>query len=240
MKQMKKTTLTSVLKTLTVAIALSIASQAQAQHTQGPTVEGVALPNLGGGEEGEITEEQVLEVQRQCNENLVKEYLYTGSGGKISLVGKLEFSADISFPENDKERTTIYLNGSTGSNTIRFNQKMNTWSIYNPQLNLNKFGADSSMLIQILKNTSNNIEVNLYAFKAPSFLMDIERKWNFDSLGVVVSKKNVIIKLSLISYEDQSIDFLAFGFNKSQTTIFSYPTAKYVSCLKAGVASLAK
>lgn len=242
MKATKTTTLASMLKTLTVALALTIASQAHAQHTQGPTVEGVALPSLSG-EEGEITEDQVLEVQRQCNENLVKEYLYNGSGGKIGLVGKMELNKDASFIPTIKGATSIGLVGTIGANKaslpqevrqIRLDQSavLYTDSIANTTI------ANSYLMLKILQN---NIEhANLIAQDVPSIIMTIDRKWDLDALGAVVKSKSVVNSLKTLSFDYPMIDFKAKRQDGAAVVIFSYPTAKYVSCLKAGVASLAK
>jgi len=227
MEKIKTTQLTTMLKTLTVTIALTIAAQAQAQHTQGPTLEGIALPNLSGGEEGEITEEQVIEVQRQCNENLVKEYLYTGSGGEISLVGKMEFNKEIAHLENTENMTKMDLVGSVSQGA-------------NVRLGQFASGDLNFMSISYRKNLLEGKNSWISASQAPSFRMTVDRKWELNGLGETVNIKNVVTKLAIVKIENESINFLAKMPDKSEITIFSYPTAKYVSCLKAGVASLAK
>lgn len=234
MEKMKTTTLTTMLKTLTVAIALTIASQAQAQHTQGPTVEGVALPNLGGGEEGEITEEQVIEVQRQCNENLVKEYLYTGSGGKVSLEDKLESEslARANYTSKYSSEHMSYISVLSSGN-----------SIYLFQHNYKGGQVPAVTLLpaslKIVENFKSSISVNLSIYNLPAFVLNLESKFNVNGIGQIVNKREVVNQLEIVKSDDVNIEFM---FSKDGTikTIFSYPTAKYVSCLKAGVASLAK
>jgi len=240
MEKMKTTTLTSVLKTLTLVLALTITSQAvHAQHTQGPTVEGVALPNLGGGEEGEITEEQVIEIQRQCNENLVKEYLHNGSGGVIGLVGKMSVSSKVRFPYDrysngermSKSATLEYHAITSTTNKLYFKQSNYDYGQV-PDILLN------SAYIEIAENTKSKLNVYLRTYDMPAFVINAEIKYIVNGLGQVLNEIVVINKLGIVKTAERNIKFsLIMG---GPEVIFSYPTAKYVSCLKAGVASLAK
>jgi len=233
MNKTNATTITSVLKTLTLVLALTITSQTvYAQHTQGPTVEGVALPNLGGGEEGEITEEQIIEVQRQCNESLVKEYLYNGSGGKVSLVGKMEINDKIGHPDNNENRTTLYMVSAASSPVqVRFGQILTSQNTSSTQVN-------SYAALQLSRDFKTM--ANLLSTNAASFLMTVDRKWDLDGLGAIVNVKNVVTQLKIARFEEDSINFKAKQQDGSKLVVFSYPTAKYISCLKSGVASLAK
>jgi len=237
MNKTNATTITSVLKTLTLVLALTITSQAvHAQHTQGPTVEGVALPNLGGGEEGEIREGQIIEVQRQCNESLVKEYLYNGSSGKYSLITRLD-NDRMSAPINTQSQISLIYQGKvTNGLKVLLKQEAYSHDINVANANVNLSG--SYLSLQLYKD--DRLLADLRSKAIPIFFMTVDRKWDLDGLGAIVNVKNVVTGLKIVRFEEDSINFKAKQQDGSEIVVFSYPTAKYVSCLKAGVASLAK